>query len=78
MRVETHLKSETVEPDLCYFAVFRIASAAANIASTIFTYPVHRHRLPEIASLTSSSAGSEFSSNKALAERIIPSVQNPH
>src|SRR4026209_224909 len=52
--------------------------AAASTASTILTYPVHRHRFPASASRTSCALGDAFTSSSAIADRIIPGVQNPH
>jgi len=53
-------------------------SAASSMASMIFLYPVHRHRLPDMPSLISCFAGRAFLSRRALAETIIPAVQKPH
>ena len=53
-------------------------SEAAKTASTMWTYPVQRHRLPPMALRTSSSLGCGFRASNALAERIIPGVQYPH
>src|SRR5581483_3281106 len=52
-----------------------IAFPAAWIAFTMFTYPVHRQMLPEIAHRTSSSEGVGFLSSNALATSIMPGVQ---
>src|SRR5699024_3200818 len=58
-------------------------SAAKRTASTIFSYPVHRHRFPARASLISVSPGVDiptftvrFSRSSACMSR--PGVQNPH
>ena len=50
-------------------------SDALRTASTIFWYPVHRHRLPESASRTCASVGRGHSSRYAFAERIMPGMQ---
>ena len=54
------------------------ACATDSTASTIFAYPVHRHRLPAMASRTSSSVGLGFSSSSAFAASTMPGVQKPH
>src|ERR1700733_5293946 len=53
----------------------RIRSAAAITASTMFWYPVQRHRFPDSASRTSSSLGERFSSRKAVMVMRMPGVQ---
>src|SRR4030095_16422518 len=53
-------------------------AAAASTASTIFVYPVQRHRLPDSASRTSSIVGAGCSASSAFAESSMPGVQNPH
>ena len=56
-----------------------IRLAASLIASTIFTYPVHLHRLLEMPLfLISSSVGFSIRSRSALADITIPGVQYPH
>ena len=44
----------------------------------MFSYPVHRHTCPDIASRTSASLGSGLRSSSQRAVIIIPGVQNPH
>src|SRR3954463_10120306 len=50
----------------------------ASTASSIFGYAPQRHRLPDIACLTSSEVGSGRASTSAAAETICPGVQKPH
>src|SRR5436189_3089656 len=50
----------------------------ASTASSIFGYAPQRHRLPDIACLTSSEVGSGRASTSAAAETIWPGVQKPH
>src|SRR4051812_5995635 len=50
----------------------------ASTASSIFGYAPQRHRLPDIACLTSSEVGSGRTSMSAAAETIWPGVQKPH
>src|SRR5271154_261067 len=52
--------------------------AADIIDFTMFWYPVHRQRFPEIASRTSSSVGLGFFDRSSIATINIPGVQNPH
>src|SRR5204863_5386837 len=59
-------------------ALRRRRSAACSTASTIFTKPVQRQRLPEIASLISSRVGEGFSARKATEVITKPGVQYPH
>lgn len=54
---------------------YPISFAQAEIASTIFTYPVQRQTLPPNPALISSSEAFGFSSIKALPAMIIPAVQ---
>src|SRR5699024_6359781 len=44
----------------------RAISAARNTEAVMLWYPVHRHKLPPIASRASSSVGSGFSARKAV------------
>jgi hypothetical protein len=44
----------------------------------MFWYPVHRHRLPPIASRASSGVGSGFSCRYAVTVVTKPGVQKPH
>src|SRR5439155_5354456 len=55
-----------------------ILFAACWIAFTIFTYPVQRHRFPEIARRICSSVGCRFFWSNATEHIIIPGVQKPH
>src|SRR5207247_7034229 len=50
----------------------------ASTASSIFGYAPQRHRLPDIACLTSPEVGSGRASTSAAAETIWPGVQKPH
>src|SRR5215207_63661 len=59
-------------------SVIRGWAAAQRIARTMFSYPVQRHRLPEIASRISASDGSGLASRSQRAVNIIPGVQKPH
>ena len=61
-----------------YYTPPYIIPAAAFIALTGPTYPVHLHRFPEIPSLISSSEGLGFLSSNALADITIPGMQYPH
>ena len=61
-----------------YFSDHAILFAAYCTALTMFWYPVHRHRLPEIPHRISCSLGCGFFSRSAQADMIIPGVQNPH
>src|SRR5580700_7326989 len=54
------------------------SSAAAMMACTMATYPVHRHRLPARPARTSYWVGLGFCCSSARAAMIIPGVQNPH
>ena len=56
----------------------RITAAASRAASTMVSYPVHRHRLPEIASRIPASSMSGSASITATRVINIPGVQNPH
>jgi hypothetical protein len=61
-----------------FFSDHGILSAAYCTALTMFWYPVHRHRLPDIPHRISCSLGRGFLSRSAQADMIIPGVQNPH
>src|SRR2546423_5948662 len=50
----------------------------ATTASSILGYAPQRHRLPDIACLTSSEVGCGVDSTSAAAETIWPGVQKPH
>ena len=56
------------------------SAAASRIASTIFPYPVQRHRLPAIASRIAASVGAVPGpeSRNARPAMSIPGVQIPH
>ena len=51
---------------------------AAPTASTIFLYPVHRHRLEDMDRTISSLLGCGILSNRPFAVSIMPGVQKPH
>ncbi len=53
----------------------RRRAAASSTASKIWLYPVHRQRLPERASATSSRVGLGFFSSRTCAVSRIPGVQ---
>jgi len=52
--------------------------AAHSTDLTMFSYPVHRHVWPEIASRTSCCVGSGLWSSSHRAVIIMPGVQKPH
>ncbi len=53
----------------------RKIAAARKMASTGFTYPVQRHKIPDKASRASASVGVAFRSNKANAAMTMAGVQ---
>ena len=55
-----------------------IALLAARTASTMFLYPVHRHRFDDKASCNSASLGGSGRSRSAVESIRNPGVQNPH
>ena len=63
----------------CHESLPAVAILPASwIDLTMLTYPVHRHRLPEMAHRTSSSVGFGLSSMSLDPTSIIAGVQKPH
>ena len=54
------------------------SAPARRTARTMFTYPVHRQRLPDSQTRISSSLGRGDSSSSALTVIRMPGVQKPH